>query len=60
MSRTIRKIFVLGLIGIIFLLANILVVANWIANSGIKEKAGWECELLSGLWVKNLTFSGSQ
>ena len=41
MSLTIRKIIVLGLIGIIFLMANILVVANWIADSGIAERAGW-------------------
>ena len=41
MSLTIRKIIVLGLIGIILLLANILVVANWISDTGIAEKAGW-------------------
>jgi len=41
MTLTIRKIIVLGLIGIIFLLANILVVANWISDTGISEKAGW-------------------
>jgi hypothetical protein len=40
MSLIIRKIIVLGLIGIILLMANILVVANWIAESGIAEKAG--------------------
>jgi len=41
MSLTVRKIVVLGLIGIIFLAANILVVANWIAETGIAERAGW-------------------
>jgi hypothetical protein len=41
MSLTVRKIVVLGLIGTIFLMANILIVANWIAESGIAEKAGW-------------------
>jgi len=41
MSLTIRKIIVLGSIGIILLTANILVVATWIADSGIAEKAGW-------------------
>jgi len=52
MSLTIRKIIVLGLIGIIFLLANILVVANWIADSGIAEKAGWvRREFLTGTAV---------
>jgi len=49
MSLTIRKIIVLGLIGIIFLTANILVVANWIADSGLAEKAGWaRREFLTG------------
>ena len=52
MSLTIRKVIVLGLIGIIFLLANILVVANWIADSGIDEKAGWiRKEFLTGTAV---------
>ena len=40
MILTVRKIGVLGLIGIIFLTANILVLANWIAETGIAEKAG--------------------
>lgn len=49
MSLTIRKTIVLGLIGIIFLTANILVVANWIAETGIAEKAGWlRKEFLTG------------
>jgi len=49
MSLTIRKIMVLGLIGIIFLTANILVVANWISDTGIAEKAGWlRKEFLTG------------
>jgi len=49
MSLTIRKIIVLGLVGIIFLMANVLVVANWIADSGIAEKAGWvRREFLTG------------
>lgn len=41
MTLTIRKIFVLGLIGMIFLMANILVVANWLAEKGLVEKANW-------------------
>ncbi len=41
MILTIRKIIVLGLIGIIFLMANILVVANWLAEKGLAEKASW-------------------
>ena len=33
----------------IFLLANILVVANWISDSGISERAGWiRREFLTG------------
>ena len=49
MSLTVRKIIVLGLIGIIFLMANILIVANWIADSGVAEKAGWiRREFLTG------------
>jgi len=52
MSLTIRKILVLGLIGMIFLLANILVVANWISDTGISEKAGWvRKEFLTGTAV---------
>ena len=49
MSLTVRKIVVLGLIGTIFLMANILVVANWISDTGIAEKAGWiRREFLTG------------
>ena len=45
----IRKIVVLGLIGIVFLTTNILIVANWIAETGIAEKAGWlRKEFLTG------------
>ena len=52
MSLTIRKIIVLGLIGIIFLMANILVVANWISDTGVAEKAGWvRREFLTGTAV---------
>lgn len=41
MTLTIRKIIVLGLIGTIFLMANILIVANWLAEKGLAEKANW-------------------
>ena len=52
MSLTIRKIMVLGLIGIIFLMANILVVANWISDTGIADKASWvRREFLTGTTV---------
>jgi hypothetical protein len=52
MSLKIRKIIVLRLIGIIFLLAIILVAANWVVDSGIAEKAGWiRREFLTGTAV---------
>ena len=52
MSLTIRKTIVLGLIGIVFLAANILVVANWISDTGVAEKAGWvRKEFLTGTAV---------
>jgi rRNA maturation endonuclease Nob1 len=52
MTLTVRKTIVLGLIGVIFLMANILVVANWIDDSGIAEKAGWvRREFLTGTAV---------
>ena len=52
MSLTIRKVIVLGLIGIIFLMANILVVANWISDTGIAERADWlRREFLTGTAV---------
>jgi len=49
MTLTVRKIIVLGLIGIIFLMANILIVANWIAETGVAEKAGWGKSLPKGV-----------
>ena len=39
MSLTIRKVMVLGLIGSILLLGNILLVANWLAQRGVVEWA---------------------
>ncbi|MEJ2704388.1 MAG: hypothetical protein P8Z79_18285 [Sedimentisphaerales bacterium] len=49
MNLTIRKVVVLGLIGMIFLTANILVAAKWISDTGIAEKAGWvRREFLTG------------
>ena len=41
MSLGIRKIIVLTLIGLIFLAGNILVVANWLAEKGVEQKANW-------------------
>jgi rRNA maturation endonuclease Nob1 len=52
MILTIRNIVVLELIGTIFLAANILVVANWISDTGVAEKAGWvRREFLTGTAV---------
>ena len=49
MSLGIRKIIVLSLIGLVFLAGNILVVANWLAERGIEEKANWiHQEFLTG------------
>ena len=39
MSLTIRKIMVLGLIGAILLLGNILLVAGWLAERGVVDWA---------------------
>jgi hypothetical protein len=39
MSLTIRKVIVLGLIGSILLLGNILFVANWLAEHGVVDWA---------------------
>ena len=41
MSLGIRKIIVIGIIGVIFLAGNILLVANWLAEKGVPEKANW-------------------
>ncbi len=39
MSLTIRKTIVLGLIGSILLLGNIMLVANWLADKGVVDWA---------------------
>ena len=39
MSVTIRKVIVLGLLGAILLLGNILFVANWLAETGVVDWA---------------------
>jgi len=41
MTLGIRKIIVIGIIGAIFLAGNILLVANWLAEKGVPEKANW-------------------
>jgi len=42
MSLTVRKIIVLGLVGAIFLVSNVLLVANWLSEKGVVD------------WAKNI------
>jgi hypothetical protein len=39
MTLGLRKIILLGLIGCVFLMANIVMVTNWLSNSGVSEFA---------------------
>jgi hydrogenase-4 membrane subunit HyfE len=32
---------VIGIIGVIFMAGNILLIANWLAEKGVPEKANW-------------------
>ena len=41
MSLGLRKIFVIGAIGAIFLAGNVLLIANWLTEKGVPEKANW-------------------
>jgi len=41
MSLRTRKIIVIGLIGAIFLAGNVLLIANWLVEKGVPEKANW-------------------
>ena len=52
MSLTIRKVLVLGLIGSILLLGNVLFVANWLAEHGVVDWArGIRAEYVTGTAV---------
>jgi hypothetical protein len=52
MSLTIRKAIVLGLIGSILLLGNVLFVANWLAEHGVVDWArGIRAEYVTGTAV---------
>jgi hypothetical protein len=52
MSPTIRKAVVLGLIGSVLLLGNILFVANWLSEKGVVDWArGIRAEYLTGTAV---------
>ena len=49
MSLGIRKLIVLALVGLVFLIANILLVANWLQEEGVVEAAGHiRAEYLTG------------
>jgi hypothetical protein len=41
MTLGIRKIIVISLIGLVFLAANILVIANWLSERGVDQKANY-------------------
>lgn len=41
MSLGVRKIILIGIIGAIFLACNLLLIANWLAEKGVPEKANW-------------------
>jgi hypothetical protein len=41
MGLGIRKIIIIGLIGVIFLAGNVLLIANWLSEKGVPEKANW-------------------
>ena len=52
MTLTIRKVVVLGLIGSILLLGNIVLVANWLSESGVADWAQYvRAEYLTGTAV---------
>ena len=49
MSLTSRKIIVISLIAGVFLAGNILVIAQWLADTGVPETANWiRHEFLTG------------
>ena len=39
MTLTIRKIIVITLVATVFMAANIVVIANWLAENGVEQKA---------------------
>lgn len=41
MSLGIRKIVIIGLIGAVLLGGNVLLIANWLTEKGVPEKANW-------------------
>ena len=41
MTLTIRKFIVIGLVAMVFMAANIVVIANWLAENGVEQKANY-------------------
>ena len=41
MSLRIRETIIIGLIGAIFLAGNVLLIANWLVEKGVTDKANW-------------------
>jgi hypothetical protein len=41
MTLTIRKVIVIALVAMILMAANIIVIANWLADSGVEQKANY-------------------
>jgi len=41
MTLTIRKIIVITLVSMVFVAANIVVIANWLADNGVEQKASY-------------------
>ena len=41
MSLGFRKIIIIGIIGVIFMAGNVLLIANWLTEKGVSEKANW-------------------
>jgi hypothetical protein len=49
MSLGTRKLIVIGVIGCVFLAANVMVIANWMNEQGIPSRADWiRNEFLTG------------
>ena len=56
MSLTIRKVIVLGLIGSVLLISNVLLVANWLADKGVVDWArNIRTEYLTGTAITIIT-----
>ncbi len=41
MTLTIRKIIISAIVAMIFMAANIVVIANWLADTGVEQKASY-------------------